>query len=110
MNFMLYPIYWLADAFNDEQFDLNKLPFDVAEDVRIEDVSGRFRKGTFDLFREKLGTDRMDDLKSVRYALVHRYDPKPDEYQQSERSEKTVRMLAACLRLIRPLRQNALLM
>ncbi|MGD0923345.1 MAG: hypothetical protein ABSA70_16515 [Terriglobia bacterium] len=110
MNFTLYPIYGLAGAVDDEQFDLNKLPFDVAEDVRIEAVFDRFWKGTFDLFKERLGTDRVDDLKSVRYALVHRYDPEPGEYQQRERSEKTVRMLAACLRLIRPMRQNALLM
>lgn len=110
MNFTLYPIYWLAGTVDDEQFDLNKLPFDVAEDVRIEAVLGRFRKATFDVFRARLGADRMGDLESVRYALVHRYDPEPGEYQRSESSEKTVRMLAACLRLIRPMRQNALLM
>ncbi len=110
MNFTLYPIYWVAGATDDEQFDLNKLPFDVAEDVRIETVSGRFGKGTFDLFKERLGADRMNDLGSVRYALVHRYDPEPDEYLRKERSAKTVHMLAACLRLIRPMRQNALLM
>ena len=66
MNFTLYPIYWLADAVDDEQFDLSKLPFDVADDVHIEEVSARFATGTFDLFREKLGTERLDDLRSVR--------------------------------------------
>ncbi len=110
MNFTLYPIYWLAGALvDDEQFDLSKLPIDVAEGTRIEDVSGRFAKGTFELFREKLGTDRMEDLKRVRYALVHRY-PDPTGYPHGERAEETVLMLAACLRLIRPMRQSALLM
>jgi hypothetical protein len=109
MDFTLYPIYWLADAIDDEQFDLNKLPFDVADGVRIEDVSGHFATGTFDLFREKLGTERLDDLKNVRYAFVHRY-PDPTGYPQVENSEKTMLMLAACLRLIRPMRQNVLLM
>lgn len=109
MNFTLYPIYWLADTIDDEQFDVTKLPFDVAEGVRIENVSGRFAAGTFDLFKEKLGTDRLDDLKRVRYALVHLY-PDPSGYPQGEHSEQTVLMLAACLRLIRPMRQSVPLM
>ncbi len=109
MNFTLYPIYWLADVVDDEQFDPCKLPFDVAEGVRIEEVSDRFAKGTFNLFKEKLGTDRLDDLRRVRYAFVHRY-PDPPGYPQGDHSEQTVRMLGACLRLIRPMRQSVLLM
>src|SRR5438552_11308493 len=110
MKFTIYPIYWLADHLDEEQFDLSKLPFHVTEGVRIEAVSGRFREGTFDLFKARLGADRMGDLESVRYALVHRYDPGASGDQQIQRSEQIVRMLAACLRLIRPMRQNALLM
>jgi hypothetical protein len=109
MNFTLYPIYWLADTVDDEQFDVTRLPFDVAEDVHIENVSGRFAAGTFDLFKEKLGTDRLDDLKHVQYALVHLY-PDPSGHPQGEHSEGTVQMLAACLRLIRPMRQSVQLM
>jgi hypothetical protein len=109
MNVTLYPIYWLAGALDDEQFDLNRLPFDVTEGVRIEDVAGRFSGGTFDVFREKMGTERITDLNGVRYAFVHRY-PDPVGHLQEERSEEAVLMLAACLRLIRPMRQSVLLM
>jgi hypothetical protein len=118
MKFTLYPIHWLADAVDDEQFDHDKLPFDVTEGVRIEAVSHRFRNGTFDLFKEKIGTDIVDKLERVEFALVHRYNPEPavenrniigdDEHRQ--RSEELVRMLAAALRIIRPMRQDALLM
>src|SRR5438132_6296156 len=118
MKFTLYPIYWLGDVVDDERFDLNQLPFDLTEGVRIEAVAGRFSKGTFDLFKAKLGTDIADLLEGVRYALVHRYDPESivvdgqatGEEQNRESSEKLTRMLAACLRLIRPMRQHALLM
>ena len=118
MRFTLYPIYWLAGVLDDEQFDLRRLPFDVAENVRIEDVSQRFRPDAFDLGKETLGTKILEELERVRYALVHRYEPEPivDEatheivYKQSnESSETLIRQIAACLRLIRPMRQSALL-
>lgn len=113
MNFTLYPIYSLAGAphaFSDnEQFDLDKLPFEIVEDVRIEDISGLFPKDTFDLFTERLGKDRLEDLKGVHFALVHRY-PDPLGYPQEQQSDEKVQMCAACLRLIRPMRQTVLSM
>lgn len=108
MNFTLYPVL-LAGPGDDEQFDLPLLPVEAAEDVRIEKVSDQFAQGTFDLFREKLGTDRLADAHSVRFALVHRY-PDPIGSPQSVRSEETVQLLASCLRLVRPMRQRVLLM
>src|SRR5215472_4150857 len=120
MRFTLYPIYWLSGELDDEQFDVSRLPFDITENVRIEEVSQRFRPDAFDLGREKLGTAVLEELERVRYALVHRYDPQPiiDKrtgailgYKQSnESSETLIRQVAACLRLIRPMRQSALLM
>ena len=120
MRFTLYPIYWLSDQLDDEQFDLRRLPFEVTENVRIEDVSQRFGAHAFDLGRERLGTEILRELEGVRYALVHRYESEPiiDEetheilgYKQSnETSETLIRQVAACLRLIRPMRQSALLM
>jgi hypothetical protein len=77
MRFTLYPIYWLSDELDDEQFDLGRLPIDVTENVRIEAVSQRFREHAFDLGRERLGTDILHELEAVRYALVHRYEPEP---------------------------------
>lgn len=120
MRFTLYPIYWLAGELDDEQFDLGRLPFDVVENVRIEDVSQRFRADAFDLGKETLGTKILEELERVRYALVHRYEPDPiiseatheilGYAQSNEHSETLIRQIAACLRLIRPMRQSALLM
>jgi hypothetical protein len=119
MRFTLYPIYWVADPHLDpEPFDNNLLPFDITENVRIESLVGRFRPGTFALGADRHGTDIREELESVRYALVHRYDPQPvfedGEYigdvQFSQRSETLVRELMACLRLIRPMRARALVM
>jgi hypothetical protein len=120
MRFTLYPIYWLSDGLDDEQFDLTRLPFDITENVRIEAVSQRFRAHAFDLGKERLGTGILDELKAVRYGLVHRYEPEPIISEQTgkvlgykesnESSETLIRQVAACLRLIRPMRQSALLM
>lgn len=118
MNFTLYPIYSLAGEIDDEQFDLGLLPFDIGESVHIEAVHERFRPGTFDGFKDRLGTTVVDKIRNVRFALVHRYQPQPimvndeviGEQQYSEESKKLATMLAACLRLIRPMRLDALSM
>jgi hypothetical protein len=118
VNFTLYPIYGLASVIDDEQFDLTRLPFDITEGVRIEDVKDRFHPGTFDGFKDRLGTSVVDNIKSVRFALVHRYKPEAikvndeviGEQQYSDDSKILVTMIAACLRLIRPMRVEALSM
>ncbi|HKW35439.1 MAG TPA: hypothetical protein VJN92_20680 [Candidatus Acidoferrum sp.] len=118
MNFTLYPIYWLADQVDGEPFDLTRLPFDIIQDIRIEAVSERFRKETFEPFKVRLGTSVVEEMEQVRFALVHRYKPKPivvneqylGEEQRSGESDQLVRLMAACMRLIRPMRQRALLM
>jgi hypothetical protein len=116
MNFTLYPIYWLADAASGTRFDQTRLPIDIAEDVRIESVRERFRKDAFELSSASVGTIVLEKLKQVQFALVHRYRPDPivdngiliGEHHYSVRSRDLVKMLAACLRLIRPMRQSAL--
>lgn len=118
MRFTLYPIHGVADQIDGEPFDLTRLPFDICENVRVEAVGDRFRGDAFDLMHVRLGEDIMEVLQSVRYALVHRYEAEPivedgniiGEAQHSEESEKLMRMMAACLRLIRPMRQHALMM
>jgi len=75
MRFTLYPIYGVAQQWDDEPFNLRQLPFDICEDVRIEAVT--FRSDTFELMRTKLGEDILEVLHGVRYALVHRYEPQP---------------------------------
>lgn len=119
MHFTLYPIYWLADQVGGRTpFDLSCLPFDIAEDVRIESVRERFREGEFDHHNGRLGTEVTNELRRVEFALVHRYEPRPivvqgdviGERLRDNESESLIRTLAACLRLIRPMRQHALLM
>ena len=59
----------------------------------------------------------VEQIQGVRYAVVHRYEPRPivvlgevlGEQLRNSESEQLVRNLAACLRLIRPMRQSALL-
>jgi len=75
MKFSLYPIRWVADGVDDKKFDCSTLPLDIAEGVRIEDVSKRFREDEFDHFREDLGAKIIEKLLNVRYALVHTYEP-----------------------------------
>jgi hypothetical protein len=119
MNFTLYPIYWLSDGIDGAPpFDAATLPFEIAEGVRVERVAEHIGHNEFDLFRERSGTIVTEQLERVRFALVHRYDPQAivvdgdivGEQQNSSGSEQILRMLAACLRLIRPMRIEALLM
>ena len=117
MRFNLYPIHWVANPHLDpEPFDPNLPPFDVADGVRIEAVE--FRKGTFELHRRSLGHDVVEVLERVQYALVHRYHSDTiitngeviGESQHSHRSEELLRNVAAGLRLVRPMRQHAMMM
>ncbi len=118
MRFTLYPIYALSRQGDPEPFDLTVLPYEITDGVCIEAVAERFRPDTFDLGAERLGAEVCESLRGVRHALVHRYDARPlvhegeyiGEEQHSSASEKLVREIAACLRLIRPMRQRALLM
>ena len=109
----LYPIYRLEDGVIDRQpFDHSVLPFQIMEGVRIEDVSPMFNNETFGLVQDELGRRDLRELQQVRYAIVHRYhtDELADHGRTDQNSEKLVNNLAACLRLIRPMRQCALLM
>jgi hypothetical protein len=117
MRFNLYPIHWVAMPHLDpEPFDPNTLPFEIAEGVRIESI--RFIENAFELHRPHLGDDLIEVMQRVRYAIVHRYNPDTfivdgaviGEVQHNQRSEQLLREVAACLRLIRPMRQHAMLM
>jgi hypothetical protein len=119
MKFTLYPIYWIADIVDDEEFDRGRLPFHIMHGVQIEDVYDRLREDAFSHLERKLGTSTVEILRNVRFALVHRYEhdtippggaPAVVAANRSPGSERLVRALAACLRLIRPMRQRALLM
>lgn len=116
MNFTLYPTM-LSDGSTSEPFNKNHLPFEITDSVRIEAVKDRFPQESFDLWEKMIGSLAINALTRVRFALVHRYDPdascggefKPTATRTTD-SWVLVRMIAACLRLIRPMRQQAFLM
>jgi hypothetical protein len=95
-----------------KRFDRTALPFQIAPEVTVEDVSRMFTEQTFEWAQTSLGTYDVDELRRVRYAIVHRYFAEDDvEGSNADmESEKLIRNIAACLRLIRPMRQNASLM
>jgi hypothetical protein len=107
----LYPIYAVATQWDDEPFDVSVLPFAVAPNISVEDVSTLFNGDTFGWVEREMGRHDLETLKSVQYAVVHRYET--EEFNRGEEdvaSEEIVRIVAACLRLIRPMRQGASLM
>jgi hypothetical protein len=108
----VYPIYGVAGFGDDEIFDSSVLPFHIVPDVTVEDVSPMFNEQTFSWVKKEMGRRDVEILEAVHYAIVHRYGT-DDFFTRSDaevKSEQHVRYLAACLRLIRPMRQNASLM
>lgn len=120
MQFTLYPIYSIADEYHDDPFDRTRLPFEIVEGLYVEDVSRHFREGTFDHHNAMLGREVLRKLETVRYGLVHRYhlelaaqaNAPQRTYPElpTDTSQSLVQNVAACLRLIRPMRQEALSM
>jgi hypothetical protein len=118
MKFNLHAIYALAkaDFAGEDQFSLH-LPLEIAEGVRLEDISALTSPNSFDSVRKRMGTDASEQLEGVRYALVHRFEPRfifdqgkqelITEEMQDEASQQRVFMLVNCLRLIRPTRESA---
>jgi hypothetical protein len=112
-DFSLYPIQGLARECGREQFDLSRLPIEIVPGVRIEDVSTYIASDTFKLVERDLGARAVKTLSETHYALVHRHDAKTtfqngemvQEHAYIEQSEQLVRKVAACLRVIRPMRQ-----
>ena len=91
----------------------------IVDGVTLEAVSGLIRDDAFDFVRTKMGTDAVETLQEIRHAFVHRYDPKQlkdetgvivGEEVSSADSASLLQMIAACLRLIRPMRQMAVMM
>lgn len=107
----LYPIFAVASPWDDEPFDSAVLPFRLAGDVSIEDVSALFNEDTFRWVEKEIGRRDIEDLKNVHYAIIHRYETHQANRDEDDlRSDRLVLNVAACLRLIRPMRQRALLM
>ena len=76
--------------------------FQIADELSIEDVRMRLPENAFELWNRMLGESHSENLRSIRYALVHRFDPAEDAEQQ------LTAYAISCLRLIRPMRQGSL--
>ena len=113
-NFTLYTIHRLADEWEDGSFDLARLPLEIAEGVRIEELAPLLRPDAFDYVVTQMGTWAVEKLKQSRYAFIHRYEAGSQiingelvqEHESAESSAQLLRLIAACLRLIRPTRQT----
>lgn len=108
----LYPIHAVANVHEDQPFDPALLPYQVVEDVVLEDVTSLFNEETWHWVEHELGRHQIQELRSVRYAIVHRYETQEEGHggEADTKSERLVKNLAALLRLVRPMRQTALTM
>jgi hypothetical protein len=108
----LYPIFAVADMIDGQPFDQQVLPFEVVAGVTVEDVRPLFTEDTFRWVRNDLGRHDLEDLQEIHHAILHRYvvENEPDGSPADVQSEKLVRNVVACLRLIRPMRQRTGLM
>lgn len=101
-----YPFAGVTGAWDDDPFDTSVLPATLVPGVTIEDVTPLFTEDTFGWMESELGKRDTKALQDIRYAIVHRYEP--DIYGEADsKAEKLVRGLSACLRLVRPMRQDA---
>jgi hypothetical protein len=105
----LYPILGVTGDWLDEPFDLSVLPATILPNVTIEDAKALFHKKSFDLWKSYLAKRELESLQRVRFAIVCRYS---DTYsdpniESNAAAEKLVRYVGACLRLIRPMQQDA---
>jgi hypothetical protein len=105
----VYPIAGLAGAWEDEPFDLALLPATIVPGVTLEDVSPMFDRDTWKWVEDEIGKRDLEVLERVKHAIVHRYVSSQYGTGESEMaSSRVVHGIAACLRLIRPMRQFAL--
>ena len=107
----LYPINGVTESWQDDPFDHSKLPAQIVSGVTIENVRAMFNEQTFSWVGTEMGKRDLETLAEVKYAIVHRFEvPPSDSGQAQQQSADLVNNIAACLRLIRPMRQFASLM
>jgi hypothetical protein len=107
----LYPILGVTGDWLDEPFDLSQLPATILPGVTIEDGKTFFNAKTFDLWSTYISKRERESLERVRFAIVCRYDDDygGPNYQTDNTAKATVRLMGACLTLIRPMQQDAAL-
>jgi hypothetical protein len=119
MRFSFYPIERIEQGAHrggadDDDFDPAILPFDLGNEITLEDVSALIPADEFDCYKPGMGSHAHDHLERIKYALVHRFseytfDESTQKLQSEDkqvfRSRRIIRETAACLRLIRPTSQ-----
>ena len=118
-NFSLFPLERIARnwfGIDDGNFDDSKLPLEIVKDVYVENVSKLIPHDEFDYCESHLGSDTVKYLRSVSYAIIHRFpnievDPATGHYRLEQEltteSRELVQQITACLRLIRPTSEHA---
>jgi len=105
---VLYAINAVSPQWSDKPFNIAALPFSILPDVSVEDVSTLVTEDTFDWAKSTLSYENLKTLKSIRYAIAYRYQTQNSSYGDEDVDAEThITTIAACLRLIRPMRQNA---
>jgi hypothetical protein len=115
----LYPVERIARAFpfkgnDDDDFDETLLPIDIIEGARLEDISALITEDEFEIYKSHLGTESVEKLQRMKYAIIHRFPESEidadghfvSSADLMHRSQNIVAEIAACLRLIRPTSQQ----
>jgi len=94
-----YPIYGLSEYWDRDPFDLSLLPFRISEDVAIEPVADSLKVSLG--YFEKFSPREAEKMRSVKFALVHRYETKANFVNDGDdaAANQLLHKLAACLRL-----------
>ena len=108
---VLYAIHGLSPLWDDDAFDKSLLPFTVLPNVTIEDVSSFINEEAFQWAKSALGSEDFKTLTKMRYAITYRYQTVHiNRGDEDATAEVYITNIAACLRLIRPMRQTSLVM
>lgn len=105
MKFAFFPIYSLGFRWSESQFDLTKLPYEIAPNLAIENVSPLLPDNAFELWKPMLGENVFKRLERLEYALIHRFD---DDSEANPANHSLLNFAVSCLRIIRPMRQGVL--
>ena len=107
-HFTLYPIAGVNPDFLEDPFDDSMLPAEIVPGVTIEDARKLFPEDSFKVWSEHLAKRQLESLKRVRFVIVNRYDEfNGVSGQTQQQAEGLAWNVGICLRLIRPMQQDA---
>jgi hypothetical protein len=81
-------------------------PFQVTDSLTFEKIQGWLYEELFSLWREHLSQRERDNLSSVRFALVHRFDSAGHIGREEAESSDFAFKAFLCLRLVKPTKTN----